>query len=254
MTDNLETLQKIGLNKAEAKTYLALLYLKESKTGQLCEKTNIPSSNIYPILESLMKKGFISYRIQNNVKVFLPSDPAILDDLFDEKQKSIEEERKEIKDLIKNLKTEQNIPFPISNYKYYEGLQGVKSAWIEITEGLKTLPKNSIIKIYSSPPNTYEPLLPIYDEFHKERHRLKIAYRLILSEKDKKHGNERKQLHDTKVKFIKMNNEAEISIVGNNLLLQYITTKTPRAFLIQDEVFVKTFEQIFDSLWTSKEA
>jgi sugar-specific transcriptional regulator TrmB len=250
MVDNLETLQKIGLNKAEAKTYLALLYLKESKTGQLCEKTNIPSSNIYPILESLMKKGFISYRIQNNVKVFLPSDPAILDDLFDEKQKDIEEERKEIKDLIKNLKTEHSMPLPISNYKYYEGLQGLKSVWIELTEDLKNLPKNSTVKIYSSPPNTYESLIPLYDEFHKERVKQKLKYKLILSNEDKKRGNERKKMYGTEVKFIEMNNEAEISILGNNLLLQYATTKTPRAFLIQDEVFVKTFEQIFDSLWS----
>lgn len=250
MVENLETLQKIGLNKAEATTYLALLYLKESKTGQLCEKTNIPSSNIYPILESLMKKGFVSYRIQNNIKIFLPSDPEILDEIFDEKQKTIEQERKEIKSLIANLKTQQNIPLPISDYKYFEGLQGLKSVWFEITENLKNLPKDSTIKIYSSPPDTYEDLLPIYNEFHKERVKQKIKYKLFLSNLDKKHGGERAKLPGTQVKFIDMKNEAEICIIGNNLILQYLTTKKPRAFLIQDEVFVKTFEQIFDQLWS----
>ncbi len=249
MVDNLETLQKIGLNKAEAKTYLALLYLKESKTGQICEKADIPSSNIYPILESLMKKGFISYRIQNNVKVFLPSDPAILDDLFDEKQKNIEEERKEIKDLIKNLKTEQNFPLPVSNYKYYEGLQGIKSAWLELTEDLKNMPAGQIIKIRGALKGTYEALIPIYDEFHRQRVKRNLKYRLILSSEDHIHAKRRKKLPFTEVRFAKINNEAEISIIGNNLLLQYATTKTPRAFLIQDGVFVKTFEEIFDQLW-----
>lgn len=251
--DNLETLKKVGLNNAEAKTYLALLYLKESKTGQLCEKANIPSSNIYSILESLMKKGFISYRIQNNVKVFMPSDPAILDDLFDEKQKKIEIERKDIKDLIKNLKIEKNASLPISNYRYYEGMQGVKSAWLELTEELKNLPAGVIIKIRGALKGTYESLLPIYDEFHKQRVKFKLGYQIILSDKDQIHGQRRKKLPFTDVKFAKIDNEAEISIMGNNLLLQYVTTKTPRAFLIQDEVFVRTFEEIFDQLWnTSK--
>jgi len=42
-----ESLVKIGLTKAEAKVYLVLIELKESQTGVICEKSSIPSSNIY---------------------------------------------------------------------------------------------------------------------------------------------------------------------------------------------------------------
>ena len=31
--------------------------------------------------------------------------------------------------------------------------------------------------------------------------------------------------------------------------LQYTTGKVPRGFLIKDEKFAKTFEQVFDNLW-----
>ena len=100
----IESLEKIGLTKPEAKVYLALIELKESRTGVLCEKSRIPSSNIYAILDSLTKKGFVTYRMQNNIKIFMPSNPEIIKELFQEKQKNIIEEGKEIENLIQSLK------------------------------------------------------------------------------------------------------------------------------------------------------
>ena len=37
----------------------------------------------------MIKKGFVNYRMQNNVKVFMPSSPEIIKDLFEKKQKNI---------------------------------------------------------------------------------------------------------------------------------------------------------------------
>lgn len=249
MAENLETLQKIGLTKAEAKTYLSLLYLKESKTGQLCEKTNIPSSNIYPILDSLIKKGLVSYKIQNNIKIFLPSDPLILDKIFEERQKNIEKDRLEIKNLVSNLETQKNLPFSMSNYKYYEGLRGIKSIWFELIKELDNFPKNSEIKTYATMPEAYESLISIYDEFHKKRIKRKIGYKLILSNKDYEYGEKRKKSKFTKVKYLELKNEGSIIVFPTGLILQYVTTQNPRAFLIKDDIFVKTFNQIFDQLW-----
>jgi sugar-specific transcriptional regulator TrmB len=57
---NQEILQEIGLNKSESQVYLALLELGEAKTGQICNKLNIPNSHIYTDLDSLTKKGLVS--------------------------------------------------------------------------------------------------------------------------------------------------------------------------------------------------
>ena len=62
-------LAKIGLTTQESRVYLALLELQEAQTGQLCKFTKIASSNIYKILDALMKKGLASYRVQNNIKI-----------------------------------------------------------------------------------------------------------------------------------------------------------------------------------------
>jgi len=248
MENNTESLQKLGLNKAEAKTYLALLRLKESKTGVLCEKTNIPSSNIYSILESLMKKGFATYRIQNNVKVFLPSDPEILEEIFDDKQKEIEKERKEIKELIKNLKSEHNVPLALSGYKYFEGLQAVKSVWFELTEELEKIPKNETIVIYTGIKGAFEPMMPLYEEYHKRRLKNKINYKVIYPFGEEKLGSKRKK-QLAEVKFLDLKNEAGWGVMGDKFFIQYITKKVPRGFLIKDKVFADTFKQVFEQIW-----
>ena len=91
-----QILSKIGLTKQESKVYLSLLELQEAQTGKLCKFTKIASSNIYKILESLMEKGLTHYRLQNNIKVFMPAPPESLNELFLQKQKKLDEERKEV--------------------------------------------------------------------------------------------------------------------------------------------------------------
>jgi HTH-type transcriptional regulator, sugar sensing transcriptional regulator len=245
---NIEGLEKVGLTKAEAKTYLALIELKESKTGSLCKAASIPSSNMYHVLESLMEKGLVSYRLQNNIKVFMPALPEVIDSLFIEKQKRIEEERKEMKSLIKSLKDKEQEEKSHSKYKYYEGIVGVKSMWHEINESLHHLPKSIMTKYYTGVKEAYEPLIAFYDEFHKTRMKLGISNQAIFPFEDKKTSKLRKK-QNSEVKFMELKNEAEWGVIGDLYFIQYITAKTPRGFLIHDDKFAKTFEQVFDQLW-----
>src|SRR3989344_3058815 len=116
MTNTHEILAKIGLSSPETRVYLALLKLREAKTGLLCKETEIASSNIYSTLHSLVRKGLVSYRVQNNTKTFMPNPPETLNELYLEKHKQLENEQKNIKELITTLKinpTEETQ----SNYK-----------------------------------------------------------------------------------------------------------------------------------------
>ena len=164
-----EILGKIGLTKQESRVYLALLELQEAKTGLLCSYTNIASSNIYKILESLIKKGLVSFRVQNNIKVFMSSPPESLNELFLEKQKKLEEERKDIAKAIAELKKRELKEKPQTNYKYYEGVSGIKSMWHEINSKMN---KENIIKIYTGKKGSYERLVGFFNEHHKMRNQL----------------------------------------------------------------------------------
>ncbi len=242
-----ESLGKIGLTKQEARTYLTLLELKESQTGKICENAHIERSNIYKVLSSLMNKGLVNYRIQNNVKVFSASPPESLSELFKEKQKRLEEERKQVERIVSNLKTKEPGKDSISNYKYYEGIPAIKSMWHEIN---KTLSNKTEEKIYGVRKGSYENLLGFYDEHHKIRLSKKAKAKILLADEDTKRAEQRRNSL-TQVRFSELKNDAEWGVVNDYVYLQHITTKTPRAFLIKDPIFARTFEQVFDQAWNN---
>lgn len=253
--ENFDPLLKIGLSITEARVYLSLVELGESKTGPLCDKSKVHSSKIYSVLESLIQKGFVSYRIQNNVKIFIASSPNILKNLFEEKEKKLNEEKKDMLNLINTLKNTQNKPLSYSLYRYYEGISGIRSLWLELTEELNNISKGEEILIYTGKREAYEGLLGLYEEFHKLRVKKGIKYKVVypFEEKNTKLSRRRKR-QLAEVRFTNLTNEAEFSIVGDKLIIQYITQRTPRAFMIQDKIFVQTFIQIFYKLWQSSKS
>jgi sugar-specific transcriptional regulator TrmB len=244
-----EILEKIGLTQQESNVYLTLLRLQEAQTGLLCTESKIASSNIYKILESLMKKGLVSYRLQNNIKIFSPSPVETLNDLFVEKKKEIENERVAIAELISSLKKQKPEKEAYSSYKYFEGLVGVKAMWNEINEYMNS---KMILKLYTGKRESYEGLIGFYSEHHKLRVKKKIKEQMIFPFEDRELGKKReKQYQYTEIKFLDLNNEAEWGVVGDIFYIQYITAKKPRAFLIKDKFFALTFEQVFNQLWSS---
>lgn len=53
-------LEELGLSDKESKVYLALLEVETDSVIDLAKKTDINRTTIYPVLESLSKKGLIS--------------------------------------------------------------------------------------------------------------------------------------------------------------------------------------------------
>jgi len=246
--DEERSLTDIGLTVAEAKVYVTLCELKHSKTGPLCEKVGIPSSKIYAILNSLMKKGLVSYTLRNNTKIFAATSPEILKELFAKKEASLKQEKDVLSHLIDELKTKQQLQPKAEGYRYFEGISGIRSLWLELTDDLKTLPKTEEILVYAGIRKAYETLLGLFEQFHKVRVSRGIKYKIIYplgeSELAKKR---RKQLAEAR--FLDLQNEVEWAIVGKKLIIQNITQKIPKAFVIEDALFVATFRQVFNQIW-----
>ena len=75
---NTEILISLGLSKREAEVYYALLHVEDALASELSEKTKEARTNTYDTLNSLIKKGLVSYVIKNNKKHFLAADPKNL--------------------------------------------------------------------------------------------------------------------------------------------------------------------------------
>lgn len=241
-------LTSIGLTKQEARCYLALYELREAQTGALSKKSGIATANIYPVLDSLIKKGFVSYRIQNNIRIFIANSSESFNAFIEKKQEELNSQKDKVKQAILQLKISDSLIEPVSNYRYFEGISGIKSMWYELESKLHLLDKKTIIKICSSKAETFETLLAFYDQFHKTRVKLGIKYRLILTKEAKKHGEKRKK-QNAEVRYMNLQNEVQWGIVGNMLFMYYATGKVPHSFLISDEKFARSFEFVFDNMW-----
>ena len=247
MTQNInEMLKDIGFTQNESRVYIKLLEVGESKTGVLCKQLNIPSSNIYSILESLINKGVVSCKFFNNVKIFMPNNPESLNLLFIKRKELLEKQRTQTQQVIAQLK---KIPTQIdtySDYKYYEGILGIKSMWMEIRE---MMPKNKEYAVFGSVEESFATLNAFYMETHSIRKKKKIKERIILPEGSEKYGIQREKIGLCEIKYMELQNEAEFGAFDKFMYIQSNNKKHPRSFLIKDETFAKTFRDIFEKLW-----
>ncbi|MBI4146119.1 hypothetical protein HY489_02160, partial [Candidatus Woesearchaeota archaeon] len=173
------------------------------------------------------------------------SYPEVLNELFLERRKNLEDEQNEIQQLVNQLKIKEITEGPQSNYKYYEGISGIKGMWHEINS---LLTEKSTEQIYGAKKQAIERLIAFYDEHHKIRNKLNAKAKIIIPYEFKSLGEQRKN-KNTEVRFEDLTNEAEWGIVDDLVYIQYIITEQPRGFLIKDKIFAETFRQVFEQAW-----
>lgn len=124
-------LQEIGLSEKEAKVYLALLQVDSGSIPELATKTKINRTTIYPVLESLQKKGLVS-EVQVAKKVHYQAAPPERLETYVERQKVVlEEQSARLKDVIPQIKSTQREQGERPIIKYFEGREGAVSAYEE---------------------------------------------------------------------------------------------------------------------------
>src|SRR3989338_3534705 len=178
---NENLLLQAGLSQREISCYLTLIKLKEAKAGELSKLTNEQRTNTYDTLNSLIKKGLITYVIKDNKKIFSPNSPDKLLDLLEQKKKNIEDLEKNFKSLIVNLK---EISLPLEKkpiIEVYEEKEGMKTVFLQsLRETLKTKKEIIALGAHQQECKNLDPLF--YERFYKEREKYKIKSRYIITE------------------------------------------------------------------------
>lgn len=117
-----EVLKNIGLDKKEIDIYLSLLKIGEITATRISQETFIERTLVYYILDKLMEKGLVTYKLKNNVKYYSAADP---ENIVDNLKEKLEECRAILPELkaIKNKSYEEEPKVDI--YKGFEGLKAV---------------------------------------------------------------------------------------------------------------------------------
>lgn len=167
-------LQQIGLSEKEAEIYVALLQYDNASVNDLAQKTKVNRTTIYPVLETLAKKGLVS-EIQIDKKTHYQAEPPERLETFIERQKVVlDENSKRLVDIIPQLKSIQRESGERPVVKYFEGREGIISS-IEEFYGTKDLGGTAYL-IY--PKDLIEEIFP---EEERSKYRNKRLNRNIRS-------------------------------------------------------------------------
>lgn len=240
-----EKLQSIGLSPNEARIYIFLLQYKEAKASQISKKLGIATSHIYDLLNILLEKGLLSFKLVNNTKLYYPAPPQILYELFNKTEKKLQEQKQMLESFIGDLQKITIETEREADFKYFEGNNGVRSMWLEFIKSWK--PK-SILRIASAPLAFEKWDAFLLDVFHPPRIEQHIELRLIVPKHLENMGEKRARLKFAQVKYCDTTFDSEFAVCGDHT---YLLSQTDKAYalLIHDKNFSKSQEKMFDLLW-----
>ena len=229
-----EILQELGLNKRESICYSSLLELGSSRVGDVIKKTGIPSSKIYEILDKLIKKGFVTYVVKNNVKHFQASDPKTL-------LNHIEERKRKIEEIMPQLLLKQKL----SKKQSVEIFEGQKAIFTLFTDLIEDAKPNELYLIFS------------INEENKNEHANLFFKNLAVRRKEKRLNIQLlkninyyvKEKHTKlKLRYTKFNLPQGITIFRNyTIILSW--AESPVAIKIESESFANQLKDFFLELW-----
>lgn len=250
MDKDIEALMAAGLSQNEAAVYLDLRSYGESQTGKICERTGIPSSRIYPVLGSLLAKGLVSYKVVNNIKVFRASEPEALSQLFEEREKSIREEKERLLESISKLKLIRPDE-RMGDFRYYKGIRGIKSLYNEVINYWK---KGDEYLIASAPTESFRKLDAFFLEtVHKKRVKDGVKLRMLINKSGKEWGPTREKMPLSEVRYLDMDTKTEYGVL-NDYFFMVTYAEEPYGLLIRDRNFADTYRMFFDLLWNQAKA
>lgn len=124
-------LQELGLSEKEAKVYLALLQFDRSTINELAKKTGVNRTTVYPVLETLEKKGLVSEVNEEKKTYYHAEAPERLETYVERQRVLLDEQAGRLKDMIPQIKSIQREVGERPVVKFFEGREGAISAYHE---------------------------------------------------------------------------------------------------------------------------
>jgi len=238
-----EKLIELGLSKNEARIYLFLLKNPHITTGPIIKETRISNSRVYESLNSLISKGLVTYVVQKDGRYFDASSP----EKFLEKE---EERKKQIEELVPELKKLKIKKEFRTNTAVFEGFEGFKTAFKKIIDDC---PKGETIYILGFSEQTFstKSLRLFLSNMNLKSAKKKQKLKIILDNSVRKTlGKDREKEKYTEVKYMP---EGYISPAAIDVFQDYVYIflweEKPFVFMIKNEKIAESFKQYFNFLW-----
>ncbi len=233
------SLIEYGLDEKEISVYLFLLQNGINSANGISVGTGILRQTVYDTVSKLENKGLVSEVIKNDKKYFIAQDPEAFISILKDKEIIV-------KNVMSELKSIKNISLDKTSTKQFNGLKGIKLIYEDFLKS-----KTEIKTIQQDIP---EKLLKEYfiENFSIKRVEKKIQIKILKSgietEFQKLINTDKKKFRE--VKLISSLDGVDSHIVLYNGKIAFLDYRDePSGIVIENEVFSKSFEIIFNILW-----
>jgi sugar-specific transcriptional regulator TrmB len=243
-------LEKLGLNKSEAKVYLALLELGSSTSGVITDKAQVSPSKIYWILEKLLQKGLVSYMIKGKTKHYTAASPGKLKEYLEYEKESIERKEELLEGLLPRLQRVQKLAGERQEAEMFVGFPAMKNAYSTMYDSAKEGDEHLVFLRSGEEEGKPEAVL-FFNRLHKRAMKLGLKRRLISRDTQAarelfKKGPYVNRKGDN-VRFMDICPEG-INVLNDYVLFMHLAEK-PICVLITSKQLANDYRKLFDESW-----
>ncbi len=234
-----DELIKLGLSPNEAKCYLALLELGSSSANEISRKSGIHRVAVYDALRGLREKGLVSQIMKANKMLFEAASPEKIQDLIEEKKKTLEEAQKIVPELLLKFKTAKEK----QEVHSFKGVAGLKTVFQDVLKS-----KTEVLD-FGAEWRIKDVLKYYYSQWDNERIKRKITMRIIANIKIK--TLEVKKLRLTEIRYVPEEFTSHVSTyIYENKVVLVMWVETPLAVVIEHSKVAESYRNYFEYLWS----
>jgi len=227
-----DTLNMAGFSLNEIKIYLMLLNFGRSKIGEIVRELGLHKSSCYNSINSLIRKGIVSLVKIGEVSHFYAENPETIIDYIEEKKKNINEILPELKKSYSRVKDESVV-------KHFKGEKGIKSVLFDI------LREGENNDVFGSEGQLSDKMPIFVKQYIRMQNEKNIKTRNLIGE-----GRKRKYSKGTLYKYIDKEFESNVvtNIYGDKIAI-LIWSDNPEAIIIENKVAADSYRSYFEFMW-----
>lgn len=244
---NPKILEGAGLTEGEAKVYLSLLKLGQTKTGPLAKEARVSSSKVYKILDRLEKKGLVGHVVKVKTKHYTAMNPKRVLDYLDEKEKQLQEKRELVRKIIPELELAKKLSSEKTEVTLFTGFKAITNVILGIVDELKRGETYYVISaVYGERAKS---LRPFFYKHHKRRAAKGVRLKMLANH-ETKNNLEKTTYLKSQIRFLPHYFATNMPIFFyKNKTFIVIWTKEPHGILLEDKEAVNSFKAYFEILW-----
>ncbi len=235
-------LERLGLNKNEAKVYLGLLRKGQATASELVKSVGVHRNIIYDNLEKLIDKGLVSYVVEGKKRKFIAEKPESIVEFLETKKKLLENEIRSATNLIPEINAILSTNKTEQETFLFRGIRGIK----KILQEMLSSKEFWIIGVSNA---SVETLGETYwTNFNNIRKTRKIKEHLLFNADFKNTVGINKILSESKKLPPELIQITEIMIFEEQVAI-IVYSGEPIGVIIKNREVFNTFRKQFDFLW-----